>query len=154
MSTSFAGLCSVCRGIFDDPPHSITNPEDRPIDHTKATFIASVRDGCRFCNAICRSLFGWIYANANGTTTRDPATAGIPDDFRLRCSFSAVSRNPEENSGVRGHIAMLSNELVKGYPESINLVLEDYDLGLRMNVWNEEEPDQKFSMVVRPFMRV
>jgi hypothetical protein len=153
MST-YGGLCSACRGIFDDPPHSITNPEGRPIDHTKATFIASVRDGCRFCNAICRCLFGWIYADASDTTTRDPAIAGILDDFRLRCSFSAVSRNPEENSGVSGLIATLSNELVIGNPDSINLVLEGYDLGLRMNVWNEEEPDEKFSMLVRPLMRV
>jgi hypothetical protein len=79
---------------------------------------------------------------------------GIPDDFRLRCSFSAVCRNPEEKSSFQGYIALLSSELVKGNPESINHVLESYNLGLHMNVWNEEEPDEKFSMLVRPLTRV
>lgn len=52
MDPSYGGLCN-----------SMTKSEDRPINRTKATFIASVRDGCRFCNAICRAMFGWIYAD-------------------------------------------------------------------------------------------
>src|ERR1700722_6330792 len=107
MDTSYGGLCNVCRGIFDEPSGSITNPEDRPIDHTKASFIASVRDGCRLCNAICRCMFGWIYADASQRATRGPRMTGIPDDFQLRCSFSAVCRNPEEKSSFQGYIALL-----------------------------------------------
>lgn len=47
---------------------------------------------------------------------------------------------------------MLSKELVEGNPESINYLLESYDLGLRMNVWNEKEPDAKLSTLVRPLI--
>jgi hypothetical protein len=154
MDPSYGGLCSVCRGIFDDPPHSITKSEDRPIDHTKATFIAFVRDGCRFCNTICRAMFGWIYADYSENATRNARMHTIPADFRLRCSFTAVSRNPEEQSDLHGYIQMLSKELVEGNPESINYLLESYDLGLRMNVWNEEEPDERLSMLVRPLIGV
>jgi hypothetical protein len=146
-------LCSVCRSLFDSQ-HSILAPHSFPIDHTKATFIASVKDSCRLCNVICRSMFGWIYTQASDRVARDSGTAEIPDNLRLRCSFSVSQINSSEQSALpQGHVAALSEELQKGNAASINQVLNQYGLGLWMNVWNEDRTEDSVSMVVRPVVR-
>jgi hypothetical protein len=150
METS--ALCSACEGIFDTP-HSITNPQSRPINHVKTTFIAAVRDGCPLCNVICRSMFGWIYAKASDRSARDPGAIEIPDDLQLRCTFTAVFTNAEEHSGPAGYVSALSQELSEGNAESIDHMLRSYELRLRMNLWNQGGSDERVSMIVRPVVR-
>jgi hypothetical protein len=149
----FGQLCLACRGSFDEP-HDITNSAARAIDHTKSTFLASVESGCRFCNLICRSMFGWIYTATSDGAIRDPSAIGIPDHLRLRYSFTAVPRDSEAAAAPQGRIGSLSDELRLEQARRIDQALREFSLGLRLNIWNEDGSDEKVSLVVSPMIRM
>ena len=150
MALSPSALCFACEDIFSIA-YDLRRSEPLPINHTKHTFIASVEDGCRLCKIICHALYGWIYVRARERTIRDLGIIDIPDDFQLRCSFSAAFRNPEERN--ERSIRILSDEVRQGSATQIHHALQQYSLSLRMQIWNDAASDTQVSVVIHPLLR-
>ena len=90
-------LCYACAAIFGSAD-DLAKREILPISHTKWTFLASVKEGCRLCKVICQSFYGWIFVQSQQRTSRDTGLIDVPDDLHLRCSFDIAFRNPDERS--------------------------------------------------------
>ncbi|KAK0512844.1 hypothetical protein JMJ35_004861 [Cladonia borealis] len=144
-------LCYACADIFGSA-YDLTKREILPINHTKWTFLASVKEGCRLCKVICQSLYGWIYVQSRQRTPRDTGVIDVPDDLLLRCSFDTAFRNPDERSDK--FAKLLSVEVKKGTTLQIHHVLQQYNLSIRMNVWNESAPDKQVSLIIHPLLRL
>ena len=144
-------LCYACADIFDSA-YDLAKLETLPIGHTKWTFIASVKEGCRLCKVICQSLYGWIFVQSQQRTSRDTGLIDVPDDLQLRCSFDIAFRNPDERSERISKL--LSEEAKRGTALQIHHVLKQYNLSIRMNVWNEGASDKQVALIVHPLLRL
>ena len=144
-------LCYACADIFGSI-YDLAKLESLPIGHTKWTFIASVKEGCRLCKVICQSLYGWIFVQSQQRTSRDTGLIDVPDDLQLRCSFEIAFRNPDERSERFANL--LSEEVKRGTASQIHHVLQQYNLGIRMNVWNESASDNQISLILHPLLRL
>ena len=76
----------------------------------------------------------------------------MPHDLQLRCFFDIAFRNPDERS--ERFAKLLSEEVKRGTALQIHHVLQQYNLGIRMNVWNESASDKQVSLIVHPLLRL
>ena len=144
-------LCYECADIFASS-YDIVKPEILSISHTKWTFIASVKEGCRLCKVICHSLYGWIYVESRQRTSRDTCLIDIPDHLQLRSSFNIVFRNPDERK--EKFVKLLSEEVKRGRALQIHYALQQYNLSIHMNLWNEGTSDRQVSLIIHPLLRL
>lgn len=93
-----------------------------------------------------------MYVQSQQRTPRDTGAIDVPDDLQLRCSFDIAFRNPDERS-VR-FVRLLSEEVKRGTALQIDHALQQYNLSIRMNVWNEISPDQQVSLIIHPLLRL
>jgi hypothetical protein len=89
-------LCSACEEI-SEVDYDLKKCEARPINHTKQTFIASIKYGCRLCKVIRHSLFGWVSVRHSDRTARDSGKIDIANDFQQRYSLTTALEYGESN---------------------------------------------------------
>ena len=85
-------------------------------------------------------------------TPRDTGVIDIPDYLQLRCSFDIAFRNPDERN--EKFTGLLSEEVKRGRALQIHHALQQYNLSIRMNVWNESASDKQVSLIIHPLLRL
>jgi len=147
-------FCGVCNGLFSQPRpfDAWRSAEPISIAHTRASFERSIQVGCHLCNLIYRSMAGWPYISTGKRTLRyrqagDPV---IPPDLDLRCAFRPSFRYPDQGSYLRTELAKLCQLLQCESNKTIRPFLEEHQVGMRMEIWQQGESSNISSLVMRP----